>query len=77
MKLLFLRRLRAGHDASDVRILLGILRRSRLTLGLTLLFPLGLLLLSLQTRGFFLSLLESVFRSRSHQRCLRPPRSPP
>jgi hypothetical protein len=45
--LLFLRRLRARHDASDVGILFRILRIARVALSLTLLLPFGFFLLPL------------------------------
>lgn len=45
--LLFLRRLRAWHDASDVGILVRILREVCLALSLALLLPLGLFALPL------------------------------
>lgn len=45
--LLLLRRLRAGHDAGNVGILVWILRRACLALSLTLLFPFGFFALPL------------------------------
>jgi hypothetical protein len=58
--------LRAGHDASDIRIFFGVERVLRLTLGLTLLPSLGLLLLPLLPSNFFSSLLGCVVRARFH-----------
>jgi len=58
--------LRSGHDAGQIRIIIGAERSALLAIGMPLLTALGLLLLSLLPKNFLLSFLGSVFRARSH-----------
>lgn len=58
--------LRSGHDAGQIRIIVRAERSALLAIGMPLLTALGLLLLPLLPKNFFLALLGSVFRTRSH-----------
>ena len=58
--------LRPGHDAGKVRIFVRVEGTSIRTIRLPLLTALGLFLLPLLPKNFFLPLFGSVFRARSH-----------
>ena len=72
-----LRRLRPGHDAREIGVLLRVLRTAGLALELSLLATFGLLSLPLLPEQLLLALLGGVVRARFHvqvyQRFLRPP----